>query len=75
MKKWKIDFSVREMDGEIYEDAMTVEGQTIQDALDEAFRTLVAMECEHPEIAETAVWDCGLIADVDDLEAPFESVA
>lgn len=75
MKQWKIEYSIRTMDGEIIEDSFTVEAAMIQDALDEAFRTLVAMECEHPEIVETAVWDCGLIAEADDQEAPFESVA
>lgn len=75
MKEWRIDYSLKFLNGEISEEVFTVEGNTIQDALDEAFRTLVSMECENPEIAETAVWGCGLIAEAEDLEAPFEGVA
>lgn len=69
MKEWRVCYIVRLWSGEEQEEIFTVETPeefTIQDALDEAFRTLVALECENEEIAETVV--TGIYAAEEELQ-------
>lgn len=69
MKEWRVVYTVRLWDGEESAEVFTVktpEECTIQDALDEAFRDLVALECEHEEISETIV--TGIYAAEEELQ-------
>ena len=69
MKEWRVFYTVRLWDGEEAAEVFTVETPeegTIQDALDEAFRDLVALECENEEISETIV--TGIYAAEEELQ-------
>lgn len=66
MKEWSINYSVKFDDGSIREGITSVEADNIQAALDEAERTMAAMEAEHPDIIATSVWDVGIITSEED---------
>ena len=55
MKEWSINYSVKFDDGSIREGITSVEADNIQAALDEAERTMAAMEAEHPDISVTSL--------------------
>lgn len=70
MKKWLVQYSIRTFEGEIQECSMTAEAASIEEALAKADAHMV--ELAKAGIAEDAVvWDIGIIADPDDLEAVF----
>ena len=70
IKKWLVDYSIRNHEGEIQECSMTVEAASIEEALAKADTRMV--ELTTAGIAEDAVvWDIGIVADPDDLEAVF----
>ena len=70
MKKWLVDYSIRTLEGEVQECSMTVEAASIEEALAKADTRMV--ELTKAGIAlDAVVWDIGIIADSDDLEAVF----
>ena len=70
MKKWSVQYSIRKKNGEIEECSITIGAASIEEALAKADTHLV--ELTKAGIAtDAAVWDIGIIAEPDDLEAVF----
>ena len=70
MKKWSVQYSIRKDNGEIEECSITIEAASIEEALAKADTNMV--ELTKAGIATDAVvWDIGIIAEPDDLEAVF----
>lgn len=70
MKKWSVQYSIRRKNGEIEECSITIGAASIEEALAKADTHMV--ELTKAGIATDAVvWDIGIIAEPDDLEAVF----
>ena len=69
MKEWLVDYSLKYRSGEIVECTMRLAAASIEEAICKVNTSLA--NNRDPEIVDSAIWNVGLVAEPDDLEAPF----
>ena len=63
MKHWRVDYSIKYVNGVKKELVGTVEAQSIAVAYGTAFNNIVEPRKNDPEISEVVIWSIGIIED------------
>ena len=72
MKDWRIDYSVKMINGEINEELTTVHARTINDAFARADAVCKGILRNDPAVSEVVIWGvCIIVDDEDDPEEVF----
>ena len=66
LKTWTVDYSIRYVGGKIEELQCTLDVPNGLNALYERIKDYMAGILEQPDVEDLAVWNIGMIADVDD---------
>ena len=63
MKHWRVDYSVKYINGETEELAEKIEARNITVALGQALTDIVQPARKKPEISDVVIWNIGIMED------------
>ena len=63
MKHWKIDYSIRNIDGTMEELYSVLEARNITDAAIMARENIMKVWLKDPEVSDLVIWNIGIVED------------